>query len=198
VKTSDGCIDILTLGAFLEFATAVSRPHYYRTISNHEQEEENVARWKYRQLLRWYQFEYVAKADGAYVDINFLANFILVQFAVALVKYAKKFEKDLSGGHLNAKSLRAAVLNHLLQDWPELTEAFRQKEKDEGLVQPLVWHGVEFEISRRRGINALQDSLVQPLYIPLPPDDDSSDENQDDDQDSGRAKRKRDDGAGRG
>jgi hypothetical protein len=185
----------LTLGAFLEFATAVSRPHYSRTISKLEVEEENVARWKYRQFLRWYQSKYVAKSKDNVFDINYVANFVLVQFAVALVLYAKKFENDLGKQPLNAKSLRLAVLNHLHQDWPELVEAFLKKEQSDGSSRlSLVWPGIPFTLLRRRqGTMALQDSVGCPVYIPLPPDEDSTD----DDQDSGRAKRKRDDGAGR-
>ena len=207
VGTCEGCIDILTLGAFLEFSPAVSRPHYSRTISLQEVEEENAARWKYRQFLRWYQFNYVVGVHGSVYDTNYMANYTLLQYAVALVKYARKFQEELSGELLNAKSLRTAVLNHLHQDWPELTEAFLEKEKEEGHVGlSLVWPWGPFEVIRRREETEVrQDSFEHSVYVPLPPDDDSADDSaddgvddsMDDEQDSAAAKRKRDGKAGR-
>src|ERR1700733_3037697 len=85
VESYDGCLDVMTLGAFLEFSTAVSRPHYTGSISKDEQEEENAARWKYRRFLRHCQFHYAVKYSGALVDINYIACRILIQYAAALV-----------------------------------------------------------------------------------------------------------------
>jgi hypothetical protein len=194
VETAEGCIDIMTLGVFLEFSDALSRPHYFGTISKHEVVEENVARWKFRQFLRWYRFNYAVTCNGYVMDIGYMANRFLIRYAVALVTYTNRFRDELNGKHLNSKSMRVAILNHFHSDWPELIEAFRQMEK-ESSAPSLVWDAPPFEVIRlRQETPALQDVDEFKAYVPGPPDDESDDDQVEHPR---AAKRRRTEGSGK-
>jgi hypothetical protein len=149
ITTSTGLLDIVMVGNVLEFSDALSRPYYAGKVSKEVVEEENVARWRYRQLIKWFSSRYVLVFDGKFVNPWYLVHMSLAQFSATLIAYMETWEmKAAEAKGCTPKRFRLAVFNHLRRQWLELVPKFDQLSKGKA-SQSLAWDGPKFEVLHR-------------------------------------------------
>ena len=137
------------VGNVLEFADALSRPYYAGKVPKEITEEENVARWRYRQLVKWFSSRYVLVFDGKLVSPWYLVRMSLAQFAATLCAYMETWEmKAVDAKGCTPKQFRLAVFNHLRRQWLELVPKFDQL-CEGNASQSFAWSGPKFEVLNR-------------------------------------------------
>jgi hypothetical protein len=150
ITTSTGLLDIVMVGNVLEFADALSRPYYAGKVPKEVTEEENVARWRYRQFIKWFSSRFVLVFDGKFVNPWYLVRMSLAQFSATLCAYMETWEtKEANAKGCTPKRFRLAVFNHLRRQWLELVPKFDQLTKGKKSSASFAWGGPSFEVLRR-------------------------------------------------
>jgi hypothetical protein len=147
VATPTGFLDVVMVGTVLELSRALSRIYYGRAVDFLLIEEENVARWRYRQLITWFVQTYWITVGGTIVSPWYVVQRFLIEFASSLCAYKTIWDRSDTHQGLSADQLLETIKRHLESDWPTLLPRFRQL-----LVSPtnqFRWTGPQLEIFRR-------------------------------------------------
>jgi hypothetical protein len=125
ITTTIGFLDIVVVGNVLEFNNALSWPIFAGKVDKEVQEEGHVARWRYRQLIKWFSTNYVLVFGNSVVSPWYVVHRSLVCFAASLCGYMARWKMapDIKG--CTQTKYRKTVLDHLRQNWPELIPKFK-------------------------------------------------------------------------
>jgi hypothetical protein len=149
VSTPNGLLDVILVGNIIEFADALSRPYYAGKVPKDVLEEENVARWRYRQLIRWIANNFVLVFENSYVNPWYLVHMSIAQFAATLCAYMETWKmKGNEAKGCTPKKFRLAVFNHLRRQWLGLIPKFDELSNDQA-SPTFAWNGPEFQVLRR-------------------------------------------------
>jgi hypothetical protein len=152
------------VGNVLEFADALSRPYYAGNVAKDVLEEENVARWRYRQLIRWFSKNFVLLFNNSYVNPWYLVRMSITQFAATLCAYMETWKmKGIETKGCTPKKFRLAVFNHLRRQWVGLIPKFDELSDDKP-SPTFAWNGPEFQVIRR---NTLPEEVLSSELLDL-------------------------------
>jgi hypothetical protein len=162
------------VGNVLEFAEALSRPHFAGKERKDILEEQNVAKWRYRQLLKWIAQTFVLDFDGCHVNPTYLAMLSMVRFGAALCAYMARWKGRTSIKGCTLVKFRLTVQTHLRRHWPELMPKFNELEKDP--PSSFAWYGPDFQILKRENLpNMVDPEMAQHQSDPIFTFDDDED-----------------------
>jgi hypothetical protein len=166
ISTRIGILDIVMVGNVLEFADALSRSYYTGKAEKGIPEEENVARWRYRQLMKWYSTKYVLKFDKSYVNPWYLVYLSIVRFASTLCAYVTRWRSNLEEG-VSPVKFRTAVSNHLRRNWSALIPKYESLAQN--APRSFAWSGPDFEVVPRgklpRDVIELKDLENERVFV---------------------------------
>ena len=145
------------VGNLLEFSQVFSHAADLEQESPETLEEQNVARWRYRQFMGWFASTHTISFDGSFVNPWYVAHRSLIEFGSSLCAYKEVRSKEIPDATLTADRLQKMVTQHIKSDWPTLLPRFLQ------LLQSPTrffrWTGPKFDICRR-------DKLPPDFFIP--------------------------------
>lgn len=151
ILTQSGLLDLLIVGNVIEFAEALSRPHFAGKVANHIKEEENVARWRYRQLMNWFAANHVIIMGNFVISPWYIMQLSLVRFASSLCAYMTRWKAASEIKGCTVPKFRAAVEKHLRRDYPELLGKFKSLESDP--PPSFAWQGPNFSVVCRSNLS---------------------------------------------
>jgi hypothetical protein len=110
-------------------------------------EEEDVARWRYRQFFAWVAANHVAVMKGSIVSPWYLFQRSILEFASSLCAYKTACPKKQHEYPYTPEMLREKTTDYFKSQWPMLVPRFRQLlQSPTGLF---TWTGPRFKIWRR-------------------------------------------------
>jgi hypothetical protein len=110
-------------------------------------EEEQIARWRYRRFIGWIARTHVAVVNDSIVNIWYIFHRSLIEFASSLCAYKQACPKKTTEYPFTLEMLRKTISDHFKSDWPLLLPRFLQLlDSPTGLF---TWTGPAFKIWRR-------------------------------------------------
>jgi hypothetical protein len=145
---------VVIVGNVLEFSDALSRPYFLGKVDDQVKEEENVARWRYWQFIKWFAANFVLVIGNSIVSPWYVVHLSLVHFAASLCGYMTRWKTAPEIKGCNLKKYRKTVLDHLRRYWPELILKFEVLVKDP--PPSFAWRGPDFQILPRKQLSEEQ------------------------------------------
>lgn len=125
LTTHDGLLAFIAVGNVLEFSVGLSRPHYVGDLTQEDEVEQKVARWRFRFVLKAFCEKHTLLLGDTWVHPLYLAKRLLVEFAAALTVYKSRQESMVPlTEKCDARSLNRALHAHLKADYPELVPLY--------------------------------------------------------------------------
>jgi hypothetical protein len=118
VSTQEGLLDIIMLGNILELSKVFSG----KSKATLENEEQDMARLRYRRFMMWFADHHLIVLDGELVNPWYVCYRSLLEFATSLCEYKSVWSDDNGAAIL----FRRQVTEHISHQWPLLLPRFLQ------------------------------------------------------------------------
>jgi hypothetical protein len=142
ITTHQGLCDVMILGNIIEFTPMLLSKSDKKVPNPQITEEEDVARWKYRRFIKWFQSKYMVLIGKSPCNAWKVFDQSFAHFAATVSNYKYKWLKD-NRNMCHPKN----ILEFLRQDWPHLVSLV--SELQAAGTPTLGWTGPQITVTRR-------------------------------------------------